>query len=338
MAAAPSCLPMKLATYHDGSRDGHLVVVSRDLSTAHFANGIASRLQTVLDDWAFLAPQLQDLYTTLNHGKARHAFPFEPGKCMAPLPRAGQWVQVLAYPSHAERLLAARGETLPDGLRGQPLVLRGAGDGFLGPCADAVLARSEWGIDFEAGLAVVTGDIDTGATPAQALDGVRLLMLANSWRLRSLPEGAEPLPWSAEAALHQPQAGFSPVAVTSDELAEAWHGGRVKLPLQTQCNGRKLGQCDAGADMSLHFGQLLASLARVRPLRAGSVVGTGPVSNRDVIRGTHCLAERRALEQLEGGEARTGWLQFGDTVRIEMKGRDGLSVFGAIEQTVADPA
>lgn len=327
---------MKLATYKDGSRDGQLVVVSRDLATAHYANGIATRLQQVLDDWNFLSPQLEDLSTTLNHGKARHAFPFDPAMCMAPLPRAYQWADGSAYLAHVERVRRARGAELPESLRSDPLVYQGGSDDFLGPCDDAPFARAEDGIDFEAELAVVTGDIPLGATPAQGLEGVRLVMLANDWTLR------ERVP--AELAKgfgffqSKPATAFSPVAVTPDELGEAWQGGRVHLTLQVAWNGRKVGLLEAGPEMHFHFGQLIAHLAKTRNLRAGTIVGSGTVSNADASRGYACVAEKRAIETVDEGEAKTGWLQYGDTVRIEMKGRDGHSVFGAIEQAVVEAA
>lgn len=325
---------MKLATYKDGSRDGQLVVVSRDLATAHHANGIATRLQQVLDDWNFLSPQLEDLSTTLNHGKARHAFPFDPAMCMAPLPRAYQWADGSAYLAHVERVRKARGAELPESLRSDPLVYQGGSDDFLGPCDDAPFARAEDGIDFEAELAVVTGDIPLGATPAQGLEGVRLVMLANDWTLR------ERVP--AELAKgfgffqSKPATAFSPVAVTPDELGDAWAAGRVHLTLQVAWNGRKVGLLEAGPEMHFHFGQLIAHLAKTRNLRAGTIVGSGTVSNADASRGYACVAEKRAIEVVDEGEAKTAWLQYGDTVRIEMKGRDGHSVFGAIEQAVVE--
>ena len=312
---------MKLATYRDGSRDGQLVVVSRDLSLAHFATGTATRLQQVLDDWNFLSPQLQDLSVTLNQGKARHAFPFAPRQCMAPLPRAYQWADAPAWPSH----LARMGEAAA----AEPPLAQGGSDDFLGPCQDAWFGSTAWGIDFTAGLAVVTGDVDMGANEAQGLDGVRLLMLANGWRLRDLP-GA--------GGLHsRPAAAFGPVAVTPDELGDAWRGGRVLLTLQSAVNGQKLGLNDTGPDMQWHFGQLVAHLAKTRNLRAGCIVGAGPVSNQDAAKGFGCIAERRAVEAAERGAPATPYLAVGDTLRLEMTGRDGLSVFGAITQRVAGP-
>lgn len=326
---------MKLATYSDGSRDGQLLVVSRDLSQAHFATGIATRLQQVLDDWSFLSPQLEDLSATLNHGKARHAFPFEPKKCMAPLPRACQWADGSAYLNHVRLVRQARGADMPDSFLGDPLIYQGGSDDLQGACDDAVFASTDWGIDFEAEVAVITGDVPMGCSPAQALEGVRLLMLANDWSLRQL------IP--AELAKgfgffqSKPATAFSPVAVTPDELGEAWQGGRVHLSLRSRWNGRLVGQPEAGPEMNFHFGQLIAHMAKTRRVRAGSIVGSGTVSNQDEAKGFSCIAEKRALETLAQGEPQTPFMQFGDTIHIEMLGRDGQSVFGAIDQTVVEP-
>jgi len=326
---------MKLATYQDGSRDGQLVVVSRDLSTAHFATGTATRLQQVLDDWNFLSPQLNDLYVTLNHGKARHAFPFDPRRCLAPLPRAYQWAEAAACPGHHERLAQAAGQPPAPQLRGTPLLAQGAGDDAAGPGAPAWCADPAWGLDCAAGLAAVTGDVEAGADPGQGLAGVRLLLLVNAWRLRTLQ--ADESARGQGAVQAWPAAAFGPVAVTPDELGEAWQGGRVHATLKTTLNGRPLGQGDCGAAMHFHFGQLVAALARTRRLGAGCVVGTGPISHADAAAGVHSLAERRALETLADGAPRTPWLQPGDRVRIELLGRDGASVFGAIDQRVSAP-
>jgi len=325
---------MKLATYRDGSRDGQLVVVSRDLSTAHHATGIATRLQQVLDDWNFVSPQLQDLYVTLNQGKARHAFPFEPRQCLAPLPRAHQWADGSAYLNHVRLVRQARGAGMPDSFLGDPLIYQGGSDDFLGPCEDARFGSEDWGIDFEAELAVITGDVDVGASPEQGLEAIRLLMLANDWSLRELIPAELAKGFGFFQA--KPATAFSPVAVTPDELGEAWTGGRVHLTLQTTWNERKVGQCESGPEMNFHFGQLIAHMAKTRRVRAGSIVGSGTVSNQDASRGYCCIAEKRALEMIEHGAPSTGFMRFGDSVRIEMKGRDGQSVFGAIEQQVVE--
>lgn len=323
---------MKLATYNDGSRDGQLVVVSRDLSQAHFANGIATRMQQVLDDWGFLSPQLEELSISLNHGKLRHAFNFEPKQCMAPLPRAYQWADGSAYLNHVELVRKARGAEVPESFYLDPLMYQGGSDDFLGACQPARFASEAMGIDFEAELAVITGDVPMGASPDQALDGIRLLMLANDWSLRNLI----PAELSKGFGFFQskPATAFSPVAVTPDELGSAWRGGRVDLSLQSMWNGRKVGQCEAGPEMTFHFGQLIAHIAKTRNVRAGSIVGSGTVSNKDWSHGYSCIAEKRAIETIESGEAKTEYMKFGDSIRIEMKGRDGLSVFGAIDQDV----
>ncbi|MBK0391206.1 fumarylacetoacetate hydrolase family protein [Ramlibacter algicola] len=332
---------MKLATYKDGSRDGQLVVVSRDLASAHYATGIAARLQQALDDWGFMSPQLQDLYDTLNNGKARHAFPFEPQRCMAPLPRAYQWADGSAYINHVELVRRARNAEVPETYYTDPLMYQGGSDDFLGPCDDVIVGSEEWGIDFEAELAVVTGDVPMGAGPEQALEGIRLLMLANDVSLRNL------IP--AELAKgfgffqSKPATAFGPVAVTPDELGDAWQGGRVHLTVTSTWNGRKVGMCDAGPDMTFHFGQLIAHICKTRNARAGSIVGSGTISNKGVEKdgrmdwpkGYSCIAEKRAIETIQDGKPSTAFMKFGDTIRIEMKGKDGQSVFGAIEQKIS---
>ncbi len=340
---------MKLATYKDGSRDGQLVVVSRDLSTAHYATGIAQTLQQVLDDWGFISPQLQDLYVTLNNAKARHAFPFDPAMCMAPLPRAYQWADGSAYINHVELVRAARSSDVPQSFYTDPLMYQGGSDDFIGPRDDVVCASESYGIDFEAEIAVITGDVPMSATPEQALDGVRLLMLANDVSLRNL------IP--AELAKgfgffqSKPATAFSPVAVTLDELvfngASAWDSGRLHLTIQSTWNGRKVGMCDAGPEMTFHFGQLIAHICKTRNVRAGSIVGSGTVSNKGVTdangktdwpKGYSCIAEKRAIETIQDGKPSTEFMKYGDTIRIEMKGPDGQSIFGAIDQKIAAPA
>jgi fumarylacetoacetate (FAA) hydrolase len=325
---------MKLATYKDASRDGQLVVVSRDLSVAHYATGIAGKLQQVLDDWNFMSPQLQDLYDTLNSGKARHAFPFEPARCMAPLPRAYQWADGSAFINHVELVRKARNADVPASFYGDPLMYQGGSDDFLGPCDDVRVASESFGIDFEAEVAVITGDVPMGASPAQALDGVRLLMLANDWSLRNLIP--DELAKGFGFLQSKPATAFSPVAVTLDEVGDAWDAGRLHLTLQSTWNGRKVGMCEAGPEMTFHFGQLIAHLCKTRNVRAGSVVGSGTVSNKDWRHGYSCIAEKRAMETIEHGKPKTAFMQYGDTIRIEARGQDGQSVFGAIDQKVVE--
>lgn len=326
---------MKLATYKDGSRDGQLVVVSRDLTTAHYASGIATRLQQLLDDWNFVSPQLEGLYQTLNNGKARHAFDFEPEKCMAPLPRAYQWADGSAFINHVELVRKARNAEVPESFYTDPLMYQGGSDDFIGARDAIVCPTPEWGIDFESEVAVITSDVPMGTSADAALEGVRLVMLANDVSLRNLI--------SAELAKgfgffqSKPATAFSPVAVTPDEFGDAWRGGRVHLNLESVWNGKRVGLCSAGDEMTFHFGQLIAHICKTRNVRAGSIVGSGTVSNKDWSRGYSCIAEKRAIETIEGGEPKTAFMQHGDTIRIEMKGLDGASVFGAIEQTVRAP-
>jgi fumarylacetoacetate (FAA) hydrolase len=327
---------MKLATYKDGSRDGQLLVVSRDLHSAHYATGIATRLQQLLDDWNFLSPQLEDLYLTLNQGKARHAFAFEPRQCMAPLPRAYQWADGSAFANHIDLLSRARGAAAPADFMDDPRVYQGGSDDLLGANDDAVFADTAWGIDFEAELAVVTGDVALGTGADTALDSVRLLLLANDWSLRHLVPGE--LAKQFGFLQSKPATAFGPVAVTPDELGSAWRGGRVHLAVDIAWNGKAVGHIDAGAEMNLHFGQLIAHLARTRNLRAGSIVGSGTVSQRDAAAGYGCIAEKRAREIIDGGSARTDYMAFGDRLRIEVKAQDGQSVFGAIDQRVTQAA
>ena len=324
---------MKLATYKDGSRDGQLVVVSRDLSTAHYATGVAGTLQQALDDWNFVAPQLEDLSATLNHGRARHAFAFDPKQCAAPLPRAYQWADGSAYINHVELVRRSRESAVPESFYHDPLMYQGGSDDFLGPCDPIVCRTEDHGIDFEAEVAVVTGDVPMASTPEQALEGIRLLMLANDVSLRRLIP--DELAKGFGFFQGKPATAFSPVAVTPDELGDAWHDGRVHLVMQSTWNGRKVGMCEAGPEMTFHFGQLIAHICKTRNVRAGSIVGSGTVSNKDWANGYSCIAERRAIETIEDGKASTDFMKFGDTIRIEMKGLDGHSVFGAIEQTVA---
>ena len=335
---------MKLATYKDGSRDGQLVVVARDLGTAHYATGIAGKLQQVLDDWSFISPQLQDLYDAVNNGKSRHAFPFVPAQCMAPLPRAYQWADGSAFINHVELVRAARHSEVPATFYEDPLMYQGGSDDFLGPCDDAVVPSEDYGIDFEAEVAVITGDVPMLATPEQALDGIRLLMIANDVSLRNLIPAE--LGKGFGFVQSKPATAFGPVAITLDEVGDAWDGGRLHLTLQSAWNGRKVGMCEAGPEMTFHFGQLIAHLCKTRNVRAGSIVGSGTVSNKGVAgangktdwpKGYSCIAEKRAIETIQDGKPSTPFMKFGDTIRIEMKGRDGQSLFGAIEQKIVAP-
>ncbi|GJI95822.1 fumarylacetoacetate hydrolase [Duganella caerulea] len=323
---------MKLATLKDGTRDGQLMVVSRDLKTAQLADGVARTLQRALDDWTFIAPQLDAIYQDLNQGRARRSFDFEPANCMAPLPRAFQWADGSAYVNHVELVRKARGAELPPSFWEDPLMYQGGSDDFLGPTDDIELFREEWGIDFEAEVAVITDDVPMGVTPDQAHQRIRLLMLANDVSLRNLIP--DELAKGFGFVQSKPATSFSPVAVTPDELDDAWKGGKVHLPLLSTWNGKLVGKPQAGVDMVFNFPQLIAHLAKSRNVRVGSIIGSGTVSNKDAKRGYSCIAEQRCLETIAGGAPVTPFMAFGDTIRIEMLGGDGKSVFGAIEQRV----
>ena len=333
---------MKLATLKLGGRDGTLVVVSRDLARCQTVGAIAPTLQRALDNWDEVKVGLELAYDMLNHGHARHAMPFEPRHCHSPLPRAYQWVDGSAYINHVELVRKARGAELPPEFRVDPLVYQGGSDSFAGPC-DPVLACDEaWGIDFEAEVAVVTGDIAMGATPEQCAQGIRLLMLVNDVSLRNLIPAE--LAKGFGFLQSKPASAFSPVAVTPDELGVAWKDAKLHLPLEVALNGAPFGKPDAGVDMSFNFAQLVAHVAKTRELEAGSVIGSGTVSNKQgglfgssVANGGVgycCIAELRMYETIEQGKPRTPFMRFGDRVRIEMRDRDGASIFGAIDQLV----
>jgi len=330
---------MKLATIDDGTRDGQLAVVSRDLKTAHIADGIAPSLRAALDDWGFIAPQLDYLYRQLNEGKAegkaRRPFDFDPGRCLAPLPRAHARVSGAAFLQHHELQRRAGGGALPAAWSETPVLRQAASDGLLGPRAGLALAREEWDIDFGAELAVVSGDLPQGATVDQAHGQVRCLLLANEITLHRLLDDA--LATGCGLLHARPATSFAPVAVTPDELGDAWRGGKAALPLRVVWNGNPVGTLEAGEDMRFSFPQLLAELARGRKVEAGAIVGAGVVSNRATRRhtpGYASIAEQRWQEIIDGGEAVTRFMRFGDTIRIEMLDEAGKSLFGAIEQTL----
>jgi fumarylacetoacetate (FAA) hydrolase len=298
-------------------------------------------MQQVLDDWGFIAPQLVDLYETLNLGKARHAFPFDPAMCMAPLPRAYQWADGSAYINHVELVRAARGAEVPESFYKDPLMYQGGSDDFMGAQDDVVCASEDFGIDFEAEIAVITADVPMNSTPDEALEGIRLVMLANDVSLRNLI--ANELAKGFGFVQSKPATAFSPVAVTLDEFGDAWDNGRLNLTVQSTWNGRKVGMCEAGPEMTFHFGQLIAHICKTRNVRAGSVVGSGTVSNQGIEvkgkkewpKGYSCIAEKRAIETILDGKPSTEFMKYGDTIRIEAKGVDGQSVFGAIDQKIA---
>jgi len=321
---------LKLASL-PGGRDGRLAVVSRDLSRATPAEGIANTMQAALDDWPRCGPALAALSRELESGRAKGQ-PFDPSTALSPLPRAYHWVDGSAYVNHVELVRKARGATMPDSFWTDPLVYQGGSDDFLPPQADAPFGSEDWGIDLEGEVAVVTDDVPMGTEAATALEHIRLVMLVNDWSLRNLI----PAELAKGFGFYQskPATAFSPVAVTPDELGDAWRDARVHLPIVVQLNGKPFGSPNAGVDMTFDFGQLIAHAAKTRRLCAGSIVGSGTVSNLDRSTGSTCLAERRMLETLEHGKPMTPFLSFGDRVRIEMRDAAGHSIFGAIDQRV----
>ena len=324
---------MKLATLKDGSRDGMLAVVSRDQKTAHLADGIAPTLQRALDDWSFIAPQLEDLSQAVNSGRAKRPFEFVPANCMAPLPRAFQWADGSVYEQHVELLTRGIHGKLPDHLWREPMMYQGVSDDFLGPCDAPVFAEEHWGIDFEPELGVILGDTPMQVKKEEALDHVRLLVLINDWSLRNLiaPELAKGFGFFHS----KPATAFAPLAVTPDELGEAWQGGLARLGVAVDWNGVRFTSANAGSGARFSFIDLIVHAAKTRNLRAGAIIGSGTVSSEGNV---GCIAELRARESQEegaGGKPRTGYMKFDDRVRIDAFDTHGVSMFGAIEQQVA---
>ncbi|TRX75730.1 fumarylacetoacetate hydrolase family protein [Pseudomonas mangiferae] len=322
---------MKLASLNQG-RDGVLVVVSRDLARAVKVPAIAATLQAALDDWAVLQPRLEAVYQRLNDHLEPDAFAFDQGACHSPLPRAYHWADGSAYVNHVELVRKARGAEMPDSFWHEPLMYQGGADSFIPPHSPIRLADDAWGIDLEAELAVVTDDVPMGIGAQQAAGHIRLLMLVNDVSLRNLIPGE--LAKGFGFYQSKPSSSFSPVAVTPDELGDAWRAGKVHRPLVSHLNGELFGQPDAGTDMTFDFPTLVAHAARTRPLGAGTIIGSGTVSNYDRSAGSSCLAEKRMLELIEHGAPKTPFLAFGDRVRIEMFDAAGHSIFGAIDQVV----
>jgi fumarylacetoacetate (FAA) hydrolase len=323
---------MKLATLNNHSRDGQLVVVSRDLVRAVAVPQIAPTLQAALDDWQDKSTALQAVSDQLNHGELQQSLRFSAQDIRAPLPRAYQWVDGSAYVNHVELVRRARGAEMPPSFWTDPLVYQGGSDDFIGPAQDAVFMSEEHGIDMESEVAVVVDDVSMNTDARGTREHIKLFMLVNDWSLRNLI----PAELAKGFGFYQskPATAFSPVAVTPDELGNEWDGGKVSLPLRTQVNGELFGEPDAGLDMTFDFPMLIAHAAKTRNLRAGTIVGSGTVSNVDRSTGSSCIAERRSLEQIKYGHPRTPFLKSGDRVRIEMFDKQGNSIFGAIDQRV----
>ena len=328
---------MKLASLKNG-RDGKLVVVSRDLSRYLDATAIAPTLQSALDEWASIRPQLADLAKRVEtEGET-----FDESACASPLPRAFQWADGSAYVNHVELVRKARNAEMPASFWTDPLMYQGGSDSFLGPRQDILMADESWGIDFEAEVAVVTGDVPMGVNAADAGQYVQLIMIVNDVSLRGLIPGE--LAKGFGFFQSKPSSAFSPVAVTPDELGDAWRENKLHLPLLSELNGKAFGKPEAGIDMTFDFAQLIAHAAKTRPLAAGTIIGSGTVSNKlddgpgkpisEGGVGYSCLAELRMIETIQSGAAKTAFMKFGDRIKIEMRDAGGASIFGSIDQTV----
>lgn len=333
---------MKLATLKDGSRDGRLVVVSRDLSHYQAVPKISATLQHALDNWDLVSPRLHAVYDILNTGEAVDARPFDQHACHSPLPRAYQWADGSAYINHVELVRKARNAEVPASFYTDPLMYQGGSDSFIGPSDPIYALSTDWGIDLEAEVAVITADVPMGVAVEDAAAAIRLVMLVNDVSLRNLI----PNELAKGFGFFQSKAAsaFSPVAVTPDELGQHWQDSKLHLPLLVDLNGQPFGKPNAGEDMTFNFAQLVAHAAATRELAAGTIIGSGTVSNKQGnLHGSSianggvgycCLAEVRMYETIETGKPQTAYLQFGDRVHIEMMDANGASIFGAIDQAV----
>lgn len=333
---------MKLASLKNQTRDGQLVVVSRDLSMCIPIPHIAPTLQYLLDNWAELADLAKQVYQALNAGTQPNAQPFNEANCAAPLPRAYQWADGSAYVNHVELVRKARNAPMPESFWTDPLMYQGGSDQFIGPRDPVMAVSTEHGIDFEGEVAVITDDVPMGINAEQALASIRLVMLVNDVSLRGLIP--DELAKGFGFFQSKPASSFSPVAVTPDELASHWHGGRLHLPLLSTLNGVLFGKPNAGVDMTFHFGELIAHAVKTRHLGAGTIIGSGTVSNKQGTAygtavaeggvGYSCIAEIRMIETIRDGKPNTRFMQFGDHIRIEMQDEHGASIFGAIAQRI----
>lgn len=327
---------MKLGSLKEGGRDGTLIVVSRDLTRAVRATGIADTLQRALEDWSNTAPRLNALYDALNAGNADDAFDVDMAALASPLPRAYEFVDGSAYLPHVERVRRARGAEVPESFYVDPLMYQAVSAGFYGPRDPVKVVSEDYGIDLEAEVVIVTDDVPMAVTPEQAAGHIQLVGLVNDVSLRNLIPAE--LGKGFGFLQSKPRSALSPVFVTPDELGDAWRDSKVHLPLLTHINGEWFGAPEAGVDMQFNFAQLIAHAAKTRPLSAGTIVGSGTVANEDTSLGASCFAERRTVETLELGKPVTPFMKFGDRVRIEMLDGEGRSVFGAIEQRIEGPS
>lgn len=323
---------MKFASLKNNTRDGQLVVVDRALNKAIAIPEIASTLQQLLDNWSELAPKALVIYQQLNEGKLENTLDFNQEQCESPLPRAFQWADGSAYVNHVELVRKARNAEMPETFWTDPLMYQGGSDAFLGPRDNISIESTEYGIDMESEVAVIVDDTPMAATPDQAADKIRLVMLVNDVSLRNLIPGE--LAKGFGFFQSKPSSAFSPVAVTPDELGDSWDGKKLHLPLVTHLNGELFGEPNCGVDMTFDFPTIVAHAAKTRPLGAGAIIGSGTISNVDRSSGSSCLAEKRMLEIIESGKPQTPFMQFGDRVKIEMFDEQGKSIFGAIDQVV----
>lgn len=333
---------MKLASLKNGQRDGQLVVVSRDLSRCMAVPAIAATMQQALDHWSVAAPQLAEVYQALNSGTVHGEQAFDQAQCESPLPRAYQWADGSAYVNHVELVRRARNSEMPPSFWTDPLMYQGGSDDFIGPRDAIEVVSEDYGIDFEGEVAVITDDVPMAISAEEARHKIRLVMLVNDVSLRGLIPNE--LAKGFGFFQSKPASAFSPVAVTPDELGADWQDAKLHLPLVSHLNGKLFGQPNAGVDMTFDFGQLVAHAAKTRNLGAGAVIGSGTVSNKQGTDygtsidegglGYSCIAEIRMIETIRDGAAKTSFMKFGDSIRIEMLDKAGQSIFGAIEQKV----
>lgn len=323
---------MKLGTLKSAqSRDGELIVVSKDNQRAVRAAEVAPSLRVATESWATAKPKLEELYKQLNDGKAKNSFALDPEQLHSPLPRAFQWADGSAFIHHIKLVRMARGAPMPETLETVPLMYQGGGDSFLAPLEDIPQIDFAHGTDFEGEVGVILDDVPMGISPEKALEKIILFVIINDVSLRGIIP--DELAQGFGFFQGKPSSAFAPFAVTEDELAGSWIDGRIHLPLKVEYNGEFFGNANASA-MHFHFGQLIAHAARTRPLAAGTVIGSGTVSNEDQARGSSCIAEKRMLEKIHEGVIKTPFMKLGDTVKIEMFDGEGRNIFGTIFQKV----
>jgi fumarylacetoacetate (FAA) hydrolase len=325
---------MKLASIDNKTRDGQLVVVNKELTKAIKVPGIAETMQFAIDNWKETETRLQSIYKDLNSDKLPNAFNFSSVRVLAPIPRAYHWADASAYVTHVELVRKARNSELPESFWTDPLMYMGASDAFIGANDDIEIENEDWGIDFESEVAVITDDVPAGTNSKDALKHIKLITIINDVSLRNLI----PNELSKQFGFYQskPWTTFAPVVVTPDELDDSWKNGKLHLPLSSTLNGNLIGSPDAGIDMTFDFGQLVAHASKTRSLMAGTVIGSGTVANQGSPNGSSCLAEVRCLEIIKDGKASTPFMSFGDRIEIEMKDKEGKSIFGKINQIVKE--